>query len=326
MSIRVGLVGTGYAAGVRANTFLSDRRSELVAVAGRDELRAVEFARRYGIAPTGRWINLVEDDRIDLVVVCTVSALHGDVVESALKVGKHVVVEYPLSLDVAQAERLLKLARQHERLLHVEHVELLGGLHQELRSHLPAIGFPSYLTYRTLRAQRPSPLNWKYSLDLFGFPFCGALSRLSRLIDLFGLVASVSCDTQIAEADNSSFYTTILCSGRLRFESGLIAEVTYGKGDQVWTSERTISIHGSDGALSFVGNKGILTTADREVQIKASPRKGLIALDTQGVLDYLSTGEQLYVSAEESLYALQVGDALRRASTHQSVVLMEEIA
>ena len=324
MTIRVGLVGTGYAASVRVEAFLADSRSTVMVVASRDKGRTVEFASRYGIDPAEHWIDLVEDTKIDLVVVATVSGLHGDVVEADLKAGKHVVVEYPLSLDLVQAERLLMLAEQRSQLLHVEHVELLGGLHQEIRSHLSLIGCPGYLNYCTLSAQRPAPMNWKYCPELFGFPFCGALSRVNRLTSLFGLVRSVSCELQMTRSVvDSRFYTNVLCSGRLLFTSGLVAELTYGKGDNIWSTKRAFEVHGSDGSLTFVGNKGTLVTRDGETQIEAAPRRGLIALDTQRVMDYLSEGAPLYVSAKESLYALRVGDALRRAAAENTTIVLE---
>ena len=293
-------------------------------VAGRDEIRTHAFASCYQLEPAKRWMDLVDDDRIDLVVVATVSALHGDVVEHALVVGKHVVGVYPLSLALAQAQRLLVLAAQRKRLLHVEHIELLGGLHRLMRSHLPLIGSPSYVNYRTLSAQRPAPMSWKYCPELFGFPFCGALSRVNRLTNLFGKVQSVSCEMQTTRsAVDLNFYTNIVCSGRLLFESGLVAELTYGKGDRTWRTLRAIDVQGRDGSLTFVGNKGALTTNAGETHLEASPRKGLIALDTKGVLDYLSNGIPLYVSAEESFYALRVADALRSAAVHKTTLLLE---
>ncbi len=323
MTLRAGIVGTGYAARVRADALLLDERSHLSAVAGRDYSRAVDFARRYGIQPMDSWFDLVTADSIDLVVVSTVSALHGEVVEAALNAGKHVAVEYPLSLELAQAERLLLLAANQDLLLHVEHIELLGGLHRTMRSHLPEIGAPTYVSYRTLSPKHPAPVKWSYRQDLFGFPFCGALSRVHRLTNLFGAVASVDCCTRIDwKDDDSGYYRSILSSGRLQFTSGLIAELTYGKGENIWTACRTIDAQGTQGSLAFSGNSGTLVTADGTHAVQAAPRKGLIALDTQAVLAHLTEGVALYVKAADSVYALRVGDALRRASSQGNTVTL----
>ena len=79
-------------------------------------------------------------------------------------------------------------------------------------------------------------------------------------------------------------------------------------------------MQGSLGAIAFSGNQGKLLTAQGERMIAVEPRKGLLAQDTKAVLDYLIEGAPLYVSAAESLYALEVADALRRASEQNEIV------
>ena len=329
MTIRVGLVGTGYAARTRAAAFGKDKRSHVVSVAGRDPERTATFAMQHGLILAPHWQSLVEDEAIDLVVVATVSALHGDIAEAALIAGKHVVVEYPLSLDLAQAERLLVLAAQQKRLLHVEHIELLGGLHQAMKRYLPVVGEPHYVNYCTFNPQHPAPEKWTYQLDLFGFPFCGALSRVHRLTNLFGKVTAADCISQVfgdrkeESLSDKDYFKTIVCSGRLRFENGVVAALTYGKGEQLWIARRDVEVQGSLGALCFARNEGALTTVAGTQPFSVTPRRGLFVKDTAAVLAYLTEGTELYVTAKESVYALSVGDALRRASEcGQSVSLV----
>lgn len=320
VAIKIGLVGTGYAAKVRVEALLADERSQLLIVSG--HRHTAEFAQAYGLVSAPNWQAVVNDPGVDLVVVAHVSALHGNVVEAALAAGKHVVVEYPLSLDLAQAKRLVALAAAKRLLLHVAHIELLGGLHVAMQAHLPLIGEARYVSYRTLNPMHPAPMSWTYQRDLFGFPFCGALSRVHRLTNLFGRVEQVSCCTQMVmrkEGEVSAF-RSLLSSARLTFTDGVVAELTYGKGDQLWIKRRDLEVQGSAGAMSFVGNEGRLITADGERVIAVAPRKGLFAKDTADVLDYLTEGKPLYVSAAESVYALSVGDALRRASERGETV------
>ena len=321
MTIRVGLVGTGYAAGARAKALRSDPRSQLLSVAGHRVESAAIFAKSHELQVIERWQQLVADDNLDLVVVATVSSLHGEVVEAALSAGKHVVVEYPLSLDLAQAERLVELAAQQNLLLHIEHIELLGGLHKAMQSHLPKVGMPSYVSYRTLNPQHPAPMKWTYRFDLFGFPFCGALSRVHRLTNLFGRVEAVTCYTQTTDNQaDPTYFESILSSARLQFQSGVVAELTYGKGENLWAYRREIEVQGRSGALVFNRDEGRLTTAEGTASIAVTPRRGLFVKDTEGVLDCLTEGEPLYVSAAESVYALSVADALRRASASGKTV------
>ena len=62
---------------------------------------------------------LVGRPDIDLVVVATPNAQHHPVAKAALEAGKHVVVDKPFTLDVAEARELELLARRNNRVLAV---------------------------------------------------------------------------------------------------------------------------------------------------------------------------------------------------------------
>jgi len=320
LPIRVGLIGTGYAAKLRAETLTADSRSQLVAVAGRTIAKAVEFSQTYQAEAIATWQELVAREDIDLVIVSNINSEHGAIARAALQAGKHVVVEYPLSLELKQAEELIAIATANHQLLHVEHIELLGSLHQALRQHLATIGKPFYARYSTITPQRPAPQRWTYHPDLFGFPFVGALSRIQRFTDLFGSVASVSCQARFW--GSGEFYQTCICSLQLRFSSSLVAEVIYGKGENLWEEERKFTIQGEFGGLIFDGDQGILVTGSEQTPIDLGSRRGLFAKETAMVLDHLIDGTPLYVSAAASCYALKVADAARRsAETGETIFL-----
>ncbi|WP_370587958.1 Gfo/Idh/MocA family protein [Trichocoleus sp. FACHB-591] len=322
--LNVGLVGTGYAAKLRAEAFQADSRSQLVAVVGHELGRAVAFSQTYQAEALDNWSALLNRPEIDLVVICTVNRDHGAIARAALEAGKHVVVEYPLALDVAEAEMLIALAKTQNKLLHVEHIELLGGLHQALRKSLPQIGSVFHARYATINPQNPAPQKWTYQPELFGFPFSGATSRIHRLTDLFGTVTTVSCQARYwrqPEADqDSGFYQACLCTAHLNFAHGVLAEVTYGKGETLWQSARTFEVQGTQGALVFDGDRGTLIQAAGEQVVEVGGRRGLFAKDTANVLDHLYKGTPLYVSPEASLYALRVADAARRSAETGQVV------
>lgn len=322
----IGIVGTGYAAKVRAETFQADPRSRLRAVVGRTAESAANFIQSVKVQsiegeviPLTAWTQLVSREDIDLVVVCHINQGHGEVVHGALSAGKHVVVEYPLALTVAEAEGLLALATQQQRLLHVEHIELLSSWHQAMIANLDRVGIPQYLTYHTLNPQRPAPAKWTYSRQLFGFPLVGALSRLHRLTHLFGPVKTVACQNRLWGSGDS--FHTCLCTAQLTFASGLVADVTYGKGEQIWQSGRALTLHGSLGGLLFDGNSGLLIQADTPPQpLDLGGRKGLFAQDTAAVLNHLETGAELYVTPTDSLYALRVAAAAQTAAQNGTIV------
>lgn len=60
---------------------------------------------------------LLADPEIDAVWLVTPSSLHAEQIVAALRAGKHVFCEKPLSLDVAECERVLAVAREHPSLV-----------------------------------------------------------------------------------------------------------------------------------------------------------------------------------------------------------------
>lgn len=320
--VRVGIVGTGYAAKLRAEILQKDDRAHLVAIVGHNPEKTAEFSQTYQAEVEDSWKQLVERDDIDLVTICNINKEHGAIASSALQNHKHVIVEYPLALDVAQAQELITLAKAQKKLLHVEHIELLGGLHQALKQHLPQIGAVFYARYSTITPQHPAPRKWTYNQDLFGFPLCGAISRIHRLTDLFGTVATVSCQNRYWGTDSEFFYQACLCTAQLRFNSGVVAEVIYGKGETLWQDERKFIVHSEKGGLIFDKEEGILVQAQETTPIELGSRRGLFAKDTAMVLDYLLTNTPIYVKAEASLYALKVADAARRSAQLGETIVM----
>jgi biliverdin reductase len=324
LPIRVGLVGTGFAAKIRAQTLQAEPRTQLIAVSGRDPERTGAFAEAFAVQAIADWQTLVSREDIDLIVVCTVNSEHSAIVRGAIMAGKHTIVEYPLTLDPDDGAEIIALAAEKGVLLHVEHIELLGGLHQTMREWLGAIGEVYHARYTTIVTQRPSPRKWTFHRSEFGFPLTGALSRLHRFSDLFGAVKSINCQNQYWGGEGE-YYGTCLCTAQLRFEnSNAIGEVVYGKGEGLWENARKFEVHGANGALIFNGDEGVLIQADKSTPIDLGSRKGLFVRDTEFVLDALLDGKPNYVTPIESLATLRVAAAARvSAETGETAMLVE---
>lgn len=307
--LKVGIVGTGYAAKKRAEPLISDPRTELLVVTGNTPERLQEFCQTYPVKAIDSWTRLVDLSELDLIFVCTINRDCGAIARAAILAGKHVVVEYPLALEAQLAAEIIELAMANQKLLHVEHMEILGGLHQAIKQHLSQIGEVFYARYATISSQQLVQRSWKYHREMFGFPLAAALSRIHRLTDLFGSVDTVACQNRDWDVADSGYFTACLCNAQLNFHNGVIGEVTYGKGDVFWHSQRTLEIYGDKGTMIFRGEKGSLIQGENETEIPVTPRRGLFAQDTAMVLDYLFNQQPLYVTPQASLYALQVANA-----------------
>lgn len=320
--MRVGIIGTGYAARARAEALRDDGRTKLIAVAGHSPSRAGQFGGDFGVSVMQDWPMLLHATPLDLIFICNVNRDHGTIAKAALEAGKHVVVEYPLALSLSEAEALIALAAKQKKLLHIEHIELLSGIHQVLVRELPALGKVFTVDYTTLTACLPSPDRWTFRPNLFGFPLVGAVSRIHRLIDLFGNVTHVSCSLRYDGSEMPDRFRSCICSAQLTFADGLVATLSYGKGESIWRSRRVIEIHGHGGALIVDGDQAVLIRPDGAHSLEVGSRRGLFYQDTHMVLDHLMEGTPLYVTPEASLIAHKVAYAAEQAAlTHQIIAL-----
>ena len=109
--LRWGILGTGWIAERFTAALREHTRQRPVAAAARSAAAARQFADRFGIARAhADYDALVADPEIDIVYIATVHHLHLPHAELALRAGKHVLVEKPLALNAAQAQRLEVLA------------------------------------------------------------------------------------------------------------------------------------------------------------------------------------------------------------------------
>ncbi|MEM9567969.1 MAG: Gfo/Idh/MocA family oxidoreductase [Cyanobacteria bacterium P01_E01_bin.34] len=318
--VRIGIIGTGFAARLRAEALLRDNRCQLVAITGRTPSRVEDFAREFGAQGFPTVESLLSDANVDLVFVSTINSHHASTTQRSLEANKHTVVEYPIAFELEQARSLIALAQNRKKLLHIEHVELLSGIHLTLQKEVPTLGHIGYAQYTTIAAAQPAPDRWSYNPSLFGFPLVGAVSRIHRLVDLLGSVDRVSCQLRYEGPNLPTTFSSCVCSAQLAFTCGAIADVTYAKGEHLWRSRRTIEIHGSQGSVQLGGERNIVIRADGEQTVSVGSRRGLFYRDTYEVIRHILDGEPLYIKAADSLHSLEVALAARTAAkTNQTI-------
>ena len=319
LPIRVGIMGTGYAAKRRAEAIQADSRSQLIGVCGHRLETTAAFAQTFACRAFPSLQALLAAE-VDLVMIANINQLHGETALAALTTGKHVVMEYPLALTVAEGEALVQLAAQQKKLLHVEHIELLGGgVHQALKQALPQLGTLFAGEYRTYQMVSPAPQRWKYHHQQFGFPLIAAASRISRFLDVLGDVKTVTAQSQFWPSTDPNYFRACLCNAQLQFTNGALVNLSYGKGEVFSCSERTLTLHGEQGSLQFLGEQGSLFKDGQETTLTVGGRRGLFQRDTEMVLKSLTTGTPLYTTAIDSLKTLKVAESCYSASQNQSV-------
>ena len=116
--VRWGILATGKIANSFARDLALLEECELTAVGARRQESADAFAARHGARRAyGDYRSLVEDPEVDVVYVATPHALHREHVTLALEAGKAVLNEKSFTLDAAEAEELVALAREKDLFL-----------------------------------------------------------------------------------------------------------------------------------------------------------------------------------------------------------------
>ena len=117
-SIHVALIGYGFAGHTFHAPLIAATPGLRLSVVGSRDAGKVQ-ADHPEVAVLADPFAAATDARADLVVIATPNDSHAPLARAALAAGKHVVVDKPFTLDLAQARGLAALAAQHGRLLSV---------------------------------------------------------------------------------------------------------------------------------------------------------------------------------------------------------------
>ena len=125
---RVGIIGTGNISNAHMegyNTLLDS--VELAACCDLDREKAEAFAKRYGFAKVYTDYNeMLANEKLDAVSVCTWNAEHKNAAIAALKAGANVLCEKPMAMNRFEAEEMKKAADDSGRVLMIGFVRRFG--------------------------------------------------------------------------------------------------------------------------------------------------------------------------------------------------------
>lgn len=117
----MGVIGVGYLGRHHARIYADLPGVELVGVADDDTARAEEVAQKYGCKAFSRYADLVP--LCDAVSIVTPTTTHHRVGMACLKAGKDVLIEKPITQDLAEAREIVETAEAKGLILQVGHLE-----------------------------------------------------------------------------------------------------------------------------------------------------------------------------------------------------------
>lgn len=87
-------------------------KAQVVAVCDKNPKAVQNIVEKSGAKGYSNYQDLLDDSSIDAVDICLPHSLHGPVALAALKAGKHVIVEKPFTIDLAQANDVITEAKK----------------------------------------------------------------------------------------------------------------------------------------------------------------------------------------------------------------------
>lgn len=110
--LKVAVIGTGFVGRVHVESIRRQPDVELVAIADQSQELASRFGEQLGIArAVGDYHELLSDDSIDAIHICTPNNTHAPIARDVINAGKNVICEKPLALTAAEAAEITALAQ-----------------------------------------------------------------------------------------------------------------------------------------------------------------------------------------------------------------------
>ncbi len=212
--LKVAILGFGFMGMTHAENILKNSELELVAIvdknpnaiqeklfaaSGNFAVGELTMEKLAGIRQYTSMDDCLEYEELDAVHICVHTDLHFEMARKILLHGKHVFLEKPLCLDAQQADSLIRLAREKERILMVGHVVRFMPPYQKLKKYIDTSEF-GVLKFLSLTRFSGIPAwgEWLERRSSFGSSGGALFDLVIHDIDyvnyILGLPGSIKCD------------------------------------------------------------------------------------------------------------------------------------
>jgi len=257
------------------------------------------------------WRELVACKEVEAVVVVTPPALNREICLAAVRAGKPLLIEKPLALTVADAQEMVRAAREAGIALMTAQTLRFTPVLARLRDRLAAVGPLEYLVL-TMRAERP-PHRW---LGDPGQAGGGVLLEIGiHLLDLIRFLTGAEAVEVVADlARRHTDRVEDLALARFRLSNGVscFVEVSRVSGGRVCRVEAI----GGAGQLIADVDRSLLTRIEGRAvtATEAVPDRPTVVTVLEAFAKSLSTGAPVPVSGEDGLRAVAMAEACYRAA------------
>lgn len=220
-----GIVGTGMIAEFHAKAIQAMDNAKLIAVFNRNLSKAEAFAGRFECEACDDLEQLLANNDLDVITVCTPSGAHLEPGIAAANAGKHVIMEKPLEVNLERADALIQACEQNN-------VQLISVLPRRFNASTNALkkaveqgrfgritmAEASIKWFRTQEYYDSGAWRGTWSLDGGGALMNQSIHTVDLLIHVMGKVKKVSAFAALAGHDGIEVEDALVAI--LEFENG----------------------------------------------------------------------------------------------------------
>jgi predicted dehydrogenase len=208
--LKIGVLGAGHLGKIHLRLLNQSSKYELVGFYDPNSENAQKVSAEFGYRKFDTIEELIEN--VDVVDIVTPTLSHYDCAVMAIKKGKHIFLEKPISNTVAEAEHIISLAKEYNVKGQVGHVERFNPAFISVKDK---INNPMFIETHRLAEFNPRGTDVPVVLDLMIHDIDAILSVVkSKVKEVHASGVSVISDSpDIANA-------------RIEFENGCVANVT----------------------------------------------------------------------------------------------------
>ena len=208
--LKIGVLGVGHLGKIHLKCIQMIEELDLVGFYDPDDTNAKKAQELYQVKRFETMEELI--DKVDIVDIVAPTTVHFDLAKVALKAGKHVFIEKPVTNTLSEAEELLSIAREKGVKVQVGHVERFNPAFLALKGRKLN---PMFIEADRLATFNPRGTDVSVVLDLM-------------IHDLDIVLNMVKSDVKNIHASGIPIVSKTLdiCNVRIEFENGCIANIT----------------------------------------------------------------------------------------------------
>lgn len=212
-NIKVGVIGVGYLGRFHALKYAAMDNVELVGVADNNEEQALKVAQECSCTAYTDYRELLP--LVDAVSIAVPTSLHWEVAKICLQQPVDVLVEKPFTTTLAEADDLIKLAEEKERIIQVGHLERFNPAVLAMQ---PLLNHPLFIEAHRISVFKDRGTDVDVVLDLM-------------IHDIDIILSIVDAPIKTIHTVGAPVMTklTDIANARLIFENGCTANVTVSR-------------------------------------------------------------------------------------------------